>query len=95
MRKFIQAMIESEFETTLARLRYGRRATADGENGDGRRYPGHRHGHRSRSLMGTFGRVEIAVPRARLTASGVTIETTSSSIQTTSGRHLERCHPDC
>ena len=25
---------------------------------------GHRHGHRSRSLMGTFGRVEIAVPRA-------------------------------
>src|SRR5207253_2618824 len=27
---------------------------------------GHRHGHRSRSLMGTFGRTEIAVPRARL-----------------------------
>jgi hypothetical protein len=25
----------------------------------------HRHGHRSRSLLGTFGRVEIAVPRAR------------------------------
>jgi hypothetical protein len=35
VRKFIQAMIESEFETTLARLRYGRRRTADGENGDG------------------------------------------------------------
>jgi putative transposase len=27
---------------------------------------GHRHGHRSRSLMGTFGRTEIEVPRARL-----------------------------
>jgi hypothetical protein len=27
---------------------------------------GHRHGHRSRSLMGTFGRAEIEVPRARL-----------------------------
>jgi hypothetical protein len=26
----------------------------------------HRHGHRSRSLTGTFGRVEIEVPRARL-----------------------------
>jgi hypothetical protein len=26
---------------------------------------GHRHGHRSRSLMGTFGRTEIEVPRAR------------------------------
>ncbi len=27
---------------------------------------GHRHGHRSRSLIGTFGRIEIEVPRARL-----------------------------
>jgi transposase-like protein len=27
---------------------------------------GHRHGHRPRSLTGTFGRIEIAVPRARL-----------------------------
>ena len=27
---------------------------------------GHRHGHRSRSLLGSFGRVEIEVPRARL-----------------------------
>jgi hypothetical protein len=27
---------------------------------------GHRHGHRSRSLQGSFGQVEIEVPRARL-----------------------------
>ena len=27
---------------------------------------GHRHGHRPRSLTGTFGRIEIEVPRARL-----------------------------
>src|SRR5262249_59139043 len=27
---------------------------------------GHRHGRRPRSLMGSFGRVELAVPRARL-----------------------------
>src|SRR5256886_8810906 len=31
---------------------------------------GHRHGHRSRSLMGTFGRIEIEVPRARLNGPG-------------------------
>src|SRR5215831_8236008 len=67
VREFIQAMIESELETALACPRYGRRPTADAQNGDGSKpISGHRHGHRSRSLMGTFGRVEIAVPRARL-----------------------------
>ena len=29
---------------------------------------GHRHGHRTRRLTGSFGPVEIAVPRARLCA---------------------------
>ena len=74
VREFIQAMIESELDTALARPRYGRRPTADSQNGDGSKViSGHRHGHRSRSLMGTFGRVEIAVPRARLdTAEGKT-----------------------
>src|SRR5262249_17531646 len=41
-----------------------------------------RHGHRSRSLMGTFGRVEIAVPRARLdSAAGKTTEWKSSALR--------------
>ena len=35
VREFIQAMIESELETALARPRYGRRPTADPQNGDG------------------------------------------------------------
>ena len=35
VREFIQAMIESELETALARPRYGRRPTADVQNGDG------------------------------------------------------------
>src|SRR6202023_379162 len=41
-----------------------------------------RHGHRSRSLLGTFGPVEIAVPRARLdTAEGKTTEWKSSALR--------------
>ena len=35
VREFIQAMIESELETALARPRYGRRPTADVQNGNG------------------------------------------------------------
>src|ERR1700756_702918 len=67
VREFIQAMIESELEAALVRPRYGRRPKADAKNGSGPgRMSGHRHGHRSRSLLGTFGRVAIAVPRARL-----------------------------
>ena len=83
VREFIQAMIESELETALARPRYGRRPTADVQNGDGpKAISGHRHGHRSRSLMGTFGRVEIAVPRARLeSAAGKTTEWKSSALR--------------
>src|SRR5215813_8467923 len=67
VREFIQAMIESELETALARPRYGRRPTADAQNGDGSRaICGPRHGRRSRSLTGTLGRGESAVPRSRL-----------------------------
>jgi transposase-like protein len=83
VRDFLQAMIESELETALARPRYGRRPTADARNGDGSKgISGQRHGHRSRSLMGTFGRVEIAVPRARLdSARGKTTEWKISALR--------------
>src|SRR6187399_3438954 len=83
VREFIQVMIESELETALARPRYGRRPTADVEKGDvSKAISGHRHGHRSRSLMGTFGRVEIAVPRARLvSAAGKATEWKSSALR--------------
>jgi transposase-like protein len=87
VREFIQTMIESELETALARPRYGRRPTADIQNDDGQKgISGHRHGHRLRSLMGTFGRVEIAVPRARLdSAEGKTTEWKSSAVARQSG----------
>ena len=69
VRDFIQAMIEGELETALSRPRYGRHAKEpSGDSEATKGATGHRHGHRSRSLMGTFGQVEIEVPRARLTA---------------------------
>jgi len=66
VRGFIEAMIEEELTTALARPRYGRRSA--GQTGQEAAAPvtGHRHGRRTRSLTGTFGPTEIAVPRARL-----------------------------
>jgi putative transposase len=67
VRGFIQAMVEGELDATLLRPRYGRRPKSSDSNKDGLvAVIGHRHGHRTRSLTGTFGRTEIAVPRARL-----------------------------
>jgi putative transposase len=83
VREFIKGMIESELETALARPRYGRRPKMDPENADGPSgISGYRHGRRSRSLMGTFGQVEITVPRARLdSADGKTTEWKSSALR--------------
>jgi len=82
VRDFIQTMIESELEAVLSRPRYARRPKADPENDGAGGVAGHRHGHRSRSLLGTFGRVEIAVPRARLdTAEGKTTEWKSTALR--------------
>ena len=63
VRGFIEAMIEEELTTALARPRYGRRRN-DEESEAG--VVGHRHGRRTRRLTGTFGSTEIVVPRARL-----------------------------
>ena len=82
VRSFIEGLIEAELETALSRPRYGRPAKAkDGADNVAAGLSGHRHGHRSRSLMGTFGRVEIRVPRARLTtADGKTSEWKSKTL---------------
>src|SRR5246127_495341 len=83
VREFIQIMIEGELEAALSRPRYARRPKEASGNADGASgITGHRHGHRSRSLLGTFGRVELAVPRARLvTAEGKTTEWRSTSLR--------------
>jgi putative transposase len=90
VRELIQTMIESELEAVLSRSRYARRPKADPANADDTgSVTGHRHGHRSRSLLGTFGRVEIAVPRARLdTTDGKTMEWNSQVLRAYQRRTL-------
>jgi putative transposase len=56
VRSFIEELLEEELEAALGRGRYERRATPNG----------HRHGHRPRQLVTTFGALTLSVPRARL-----------------------------
>jgi putative transposase len=89
-REFLQAMFEAELDEALARSRYARFAkplSSDSEKASA--VTGHRHGHRSRSLLGTFGKVEIAVPRARLNAcDGKTTEWKSQALRAYQRRTL-------
>ena len=60
VREFIHAMIEGELDIALSRPRYARQAKApSGEAEETVGATGHRHGHQSRSLLGSFGRVEL------------------------------------
>lgn len=81
VRDFIETMIRTELDAALARPRYARRPNADDE-GATAGVAGHRHGSRTRTLTGTFGKTEIAVPRARLKSNdGTTIEWTSKALR--------------
>ncbi len=65
IRSFIEAMLESELDAALNRGRYERAGPPQG----------HRHGHRDRQIVGTFGPTTVSVPRARLVeADGTTRE---------------------
>ena len=57
VRGFLEEMIEEEATAALGRSRYQRGSAA-----------GYRNGTRSRRLLGSFGPVVLAVPRARLLA---------------------------
>jgi transposase-like protein len=86
-REFIEQMIRGELDTMLARPRYGRSQIAGDE--ESAVVTGHRHGSRTRSLTGTFGPIEIAVPRARLnTADGKTTEWKSKALRAYQRRTL-------
>jgi len=70
IRCLIEELVEQELEAALGRGRYER-------GGRG----GHRHGSRERRLTGSFGPVEIAVPRARLRGeAGTTREWRSAAL---------------
>ncbi len=86
-REFIEELIRGELDDALARPRYqrGKRAADEGRAAAS----GHRHGSRTRSLTGTFGPIEIAVPRARLkTAEGKTTEWRSQALRAYQRRTL-------
>src|SRR5437764_11277176 len=57
VRGFIETMLEEELDEALSRPRYGRRKpeALDSEPV----VAGHRHGHRKRTLTGTFGKTDI------------------------------------
>src|SRR3977135_3692147 len=90
VREFIHAMIEGELDIALSRPRYARHAKSpNGEAEEAVGATGHRHGHRSRSLLGSFGRVGIEVPRARLnTPDGKTTEWKSKALRAYQRRTL-------
>ena len=86
-RGFIEELIRGELDAVLARPRYGRIPTAGDEERAG--VAGHRHGNRRRSLIGTFGPIEIDVPRARLnTPEGRTTEWKSQALRAYQRRTL-------
>ena len=71
IRGFIEEMLEAELHAALQRGRYDRQGTTHG----------HRHSHRARQLVGTFGPVALSVPRARLAgADGRTSEWRNQTI---------------
>jgi putative transposase len=82
IRSFIEELLEAELDAALGRDRYERPRLA--ETCVGARAvigAGHRHGHRARQLMGTFGAVTVRVPRARLdTSDGKTAEWKNATI---------------
>ena len=86
-RQFIEELIRGELDAALARPHYGRSKMAG--NKARAEVTGHRHGSRMRSLTGTFGPIEIAVPRARLTRpEGGTVEWKSQALRAYQRRTL-------
>ena len=86
-REFIEDLIRSELDAVLARPRYQHSKKAGDEATPG--VTGHRHGSRRRSLTGTFGPIDIAVPRARLNSPrGKTTEWKSQALRAYQRRTL-------
>lgn len=82
VRGFIEGLLEAELDAALARKRYERPSPCETDSGaKAPEAAGHRHGHRDRRLMGTFGPVTVRVPRARPeTSDGKTAEWKNATI---------------
>src|ERR1700722_16076917 len=79
-RGFIETMLEEGLSEAWSRPRHRRRKPGEDEAAPS--VVGVRHGHRERTLTGTFGKTRIAVPRARLTGEdGKTREWRSCSLR--------------
>jgi len=79
IRGFIEELLEAELDAALGRDRYERSGMSGGNSP--RSVLGCRHGHRERSLLGTFRSTKIRVPRARLaTPEGKTAEWRNATI---------------
>jgi transposase-like protein len=75
VRAFLTEVISSELEAALGRQRYARQAKHAGGA------VGHRHGSRPRTLLGSFGKITLALPRARLVgADGKSVEWKSQTL---------------
>jgi len=82
VRGFIETLVEEELATALSRPRYGRRPEPPAADHAEEPIVGYRHGHRMRSLTGTFGPTQIAVPRARIVEKdGKTMEWKSKALR--------------
>jgi transposase-like protein len=83
VRAFVGELIASELDAMLARARYVRQAKCAGGAA------GHRHGSRTRTLMGSFGQITLALPRARLVGpDGKTVEWKSQALRAYQRRTL-------
>jgi putative transposase len=82
IRGFIEELLEAELDVALGRDRYERPRLAEtGAGGKPIVKAGHRHGHRERQILGSFGPVTVRVPRARLdTTDGKTAEWKNKTI---------------
>lgn len=82
VRGVIETLLEEELTAVLSRPRYGRQADDVAGADPGSRVPGHRHGHRTRHITGSFGPTAITVPRARLIVpDGTTREWKSAALR--------------
>jgi hypothetical protein len=95
IRGFIEELIRGELDAALARPRYGWPAKSIEDADSAADAVGHRHGSRRRTLMGTFGKAEIDVPRARLqTSDGKTKP--ASSLRVMDNASVAQCQkPTC